>query len=69
VDGPLWLSDLPPRRGGHRIACGPRIGISVALDRDWRCFLEGHSGVSAPGGIASRVGQARVRRTPARPRG
>lgn len=46
VDGPLWLSDLPPRRGGHRIARGPRIGIRVALDRDWRCFLEGHPCVS-----------------------
>ena len=63
VGGPLWLSDLPPRRGGHRIARGPRIGIRVALDRDWRCFLEGHPCVSAPSGGRLRVGRARVRRT------
>jgi DNA-3-methyladenine glycosylase len=65
VGGPLWLSDLPPRRGGHRIAHGPRVGIRVALDRDWRCFLEGHPCVSAPGGVAPRVGRSRVRQTPA----
>ena len=65
VDGPLWLSDLPPRRGGYRIACGPRIGIRVALDRDWRCFLEGHPCVSVSGGAALRGGRARVRRTTA----
>ncbi len=69
VGGPLWLSDLPPRRGGHRIARGPRVGIRVALDRDWRWFLEGHPCVSAPGGAASRVGRARVRRTAPRLRG
>ena len=63
VGGPLWLSDLPPRRGGHRVARGPRVGIRVALDRDWRCFLEGHPCVSAPGGAATRVGRARVGRT------
>jgi DNA-3-methyladenine glycosylase len=61
VEGPLWLADPPPRRGGHRIACRPRIGIRVALDRAWRCFLAGHPCVSAPGGIASRVGRGRVR--------
>jgi DNA-3-methyladenine glycosylase len=69
VDGPLWLADLPPRRGGRRIVFGPRIGIRVALDRNWRCFLEGHLCVSAPGAVAPRVGQVRVRRTPARQRG
>ena len=69
VGGPLWLSDLPPRRSGHRISRGPRIGIRVALDRDWRCFLEGHPCVSAPGGVAPRVGRARVRRTASRLRG
>ena len=67
--GPLWLSDLPPRRSGHRIARGPRIGIRVALDRDWRWFLEGHPCVSAPGGAAPRVGRVRVRRTASRMRG
>jgi DNA-3-methyladenine glycosylase len=69
VEGALWLADLPPRRGGHRIACGPRIGIRVALDRDWRCFLEGHPCVSAPAGSAPREGGARLRRDPARLRG
>jgi DNA-3-methyladenine glycosylase len=59
VGGPLWLSDLPPRRGGHRVARGPRVGIRVALDRDWRCFLEGHPCVSAPGGAVPRSGQGR----------
>lgn len=69
VDGPLWLSDLPPQRGGRRIACGQRIGIRVALDREWRCFLEGHPGVSAPGAVALRAGGARVRQAAARLRG
>jgi DNA-3-methyladenine glycosylase len=69
VDGPLWLSDLPPRRGGHRVACGPRIGIRVALDRDWRCFLEGHPCVSAPGAGRPRVDGACLRQAPARLRG
>jgi DNA-3-methyladenine glycosylase len=69
VDGPLWLSDLPPRRGGHRIARGPRIGIRVALDRDWRCFLEGHPSVSAPGRAAPRASRARAYRTASRLRG
>jgi DNA-3-methyladenine glycosylase len=63
MGGALWISDLPPRRGGRRIAQGPRIGISAALDRDWRCFLEGHPCVSVPGGAAPRVGRARVCRT------
>jgi 3-methyladenine DNA glycosylase Mpg len=69
VEGPLWLADLPPRRGGHRIACGSRIGIRVALDRDWRCFLEGHPCVSAPAGSAPREGGARLRPDPSRLRG
>ncbi len=59
VGGALWLSDLPPRRGGHRIARGPRIGIRVGLDRDWRCFLEGHPCVSGPAGGTPREGRAR----------
>jgi DNA-3-methyladenine glycosylase len=69
VSGPLWLSDLPPRRGGRRVARGPRVGIRVALDREWRCFLEGHPCVSAPAGAAPRVGRARVRGTAPRLRG
>ena len=69
VDGPLWLSDQPPRRGGRRIVRGPRVGIRVALDRDWRFFLEGHPGVSAHGGNPSRAGRDPVRGTAFRLRG
>jgi len=29
------------------VARGPRIGIRVALDRPWRCWVEGHRSVSA----------------------
>ena len=34
---------------GHRldkITWGPRIGISVATEREWRCYAEGHLSVS-----------------------
>src|SRR6266850_1118436 len=46
--GPLWLSDLPPRRSGHRVAAGPRIGIRRGVERRWRFYLEGHPCVSGP---------------------
>jgi DNA-3-methyladenine glycosylase len=66
VTGPLWLSDAPPRRGGHRVVAGPRIGIRKAVDLPWRFFLAGHPCVS--GGIwaaASGVGPpASGRRVP-----
>ena len=46
--GPLWVSDLPPRRGGHRVAAGPRVGIRVGTERAWRFRLAGHPSVSGP---------------------
>jgi DNA-3-methyladenine glycosylase len=46
--GPMWISDLAPRRGGRRIVAGPRIGIRRAIERPWRLWLEGHPCVSGP---------------------
>jgi DNA-3-methyladenine glycosylase len=69
VTGALWLSAAPPRRGGHRIARGPRIGIRVALDRDWRWFLDGHPCVTASKGAAAHGRRPRERRPRVRPRG
>lgn len=53
--GPLWLSDLPPRRGGRRLCRGPRIGIRVAVERAWRFYLGGHACVSASRGTGALV--------------
>lgn len=58
VGGTLWLADLPPRRRGLRVARGPRIGIRAGLERDWRCWLQGHPCVSGPGRGAIRTGGA-----------
>jgi DNA-3-methyladenine glycosylase len=69
VAGPLWLSDQPVRRNGRRITRGPRIGIRVAHDRDWRCFLAGHPCLSAPGGATLRTGRARAHQAASRLRG
>ena len=44
--GPLWIADAPARRGGWRVATGPRVGIRVAADRPWRFHLDGHPCVS-----------------------
>jgi DNA-3-methyladenine glycosylase len=62
--GRLWLSDLPARRGGHRIERGPRIGIRVAAERAWRFYLAGHPCVSAPRGPAARPPAHRAGRPP-----
>jgi DNA-3-methyladenine glycosylase len=48
--GPLWLSDLAPRRGGRPIATGPRIGIRSGIEHPWRFWLSGHPCVSGPSG-------------------
>lgn len=38
-----------PRRGpAPPVACGPRIGLSVARDAPWRFWWEGHAAVSGP---------------------
>jgi DNA-3-methyladenine glycosylase len=62
--GPLWLEDSPPRRAGP-VASGPRVGISVAIDRPWRFWIAGHLCVSGPPG--ARAGKAGPR--PPRARG
>jgi DNA-3-methyladenine glycosylase len=36
----LWIEDRGVTPGG--IAWGPRIGIRVGLDRNWRCVIAGH---------------------------
>ena len=46
--GPLWVSDLPPRRSGLPILAGARVGIRLGLDRPWRFRLQGHPAVSGP---------------------
>ena len=69
VDGDELMRERRGTGAASRLARGPRIGIRVALDRDWRCFLEGHPCVSAPGGTAPRVGRVRAHRTSSRLRG
>jgi len=44
----LWLSDRPARRGGFRVAAGPRIGIRHGVELPWRFALAGHPCVSGP---------------------
>jgi DNA-3-methyladenine glycosylase len=43
--GRLVIEDRGIRVGD--IARGPRIGIRVAVDRPWRCWVDGHRSVSA----------------------
>lgn len=45
--GALWIADLAPRRGGRRIARGPRVGLTRAAARRWRYWLIGSAAVSA----------------------
>jgi 3-methyladenine DNA glycosylase Mpg len=36
--------------GGFEVAWSARIGISVATDRLWRCYVRGHPSVSGRNG-------------------
>ncbi len=47
TSGPLFIAAGDPDRAGHRIVSGPRIGIRVGLEREWRFWLAGHPCVSA----------------------
>jgi DNA-3-methyladenine glycosylase len=42
----LYIEDRGFRRG--RVSWGPRIGIRVAVDRPWRCWLSRNDSVSGP---------------------
>jgi DNA-3-methyladenine glycosylase len=64
TQAPLWLSDLPVRRGGLRVAQGPRVGISRGVERPWRYWLAGHPSVSVP---PVRLGARRTRLVPRLP--
>jgi DNA-3-methyladenine glycosylase len=50
--GPLWIADLPPRRGGRPVGRGPRVGITRAATWPWRYWLVGSDAVSAGGAAA-----------------
>jgi DNA-3-methyladenine glycosylase len=42
----LYIEDRGLPRG--RVSWGPRIGIRVAVDRPWRCWIAGNPAVSGP---------------------
>jgi DNA-3-methyladenine glycosylase len=42
----LYVEDRGLRRG--KVSWGPRIGIRVAIDRPWRCWLADNPAVSGP---------------------
>lgn len=49
--GALFVADLPRVREGFRLGSGPRIGIRVGLDRNWRFWLADHPCVTRPSGV------------------
>ena len=46
----LWVEDRGMRPA--RVTWGPRVGIRVAVDRPWRCWIDGNQSVSGPRGRA-----------------
>ena len=50
TQGNLVIEDRGPLTGS--VKWGPRIGIRVAVDRPWRCWVSQHPAVSGPGGRA-----------------
>lgn len=46
--GPLFIAEAPRELASYRIVAGPRIGIRVGLEREWRFWLAEHPCVSAP---------------------
>ncbi len=64
TQGPLWIPDSEPDRGGRRVVRTPRIGIRVATELPWRYVLAGHPCVSGP----RRSGWGPIGHRSARPR-
>jgi DNA-3-methyladenine glycosylase len=46
--GPLFVSNARAKRGGRRIARGPRVGLTRGREAAWRFWLTGHPCVSGP---------------------
>jgi DNA-3-methyladenine glycosylase len=53
TSSPLRIEDRGLRAG--KVVWGPRIGIRVAIDRPWRCRVEGNLSVSGASGRAHRL--------------
>jgi len=59
-----------PAFAGGTVRCGPRVGVSVAADVDWRFWLDGEPTVSAyrrsPRAVSTSARDVRSTRTPLR---